>query len=274
MGGAHVRQVMATGAFDDLRSPDVRFLQEAARLGPLHVRLWSDDLVAARCGKPPVFPEAERRFVVAALRYVAGVSVISSLDTICRPFRGGQPDVLAVRAADDEPALRAMSTRHGIEYMVPQAPALAGFPVTEPSPSAPDARRVIVTGCYDWLHSGHVQFFREAAAFGELYVVVGSDRNVRLLKGDGHPMHSEDERRYMVQAIDVVHQALVSTGSGWMDAEPEIDSIRPNVYLVNEDGDQPEKLEFCRTHGLEYVVLSRKPHPGLPRRTSTSLRGF
>jgi hypothetical protein len=46
------------------------------------------------------------------------------------------------------------------------------------------------------------------------------------------------------------------------------------VYVVNEDGDQPEKREFCRAHGLEYVVLERRPHPGLPRRTSTDLRGY
>jgi len=43
---------------------------------------------------------------------------------------------------------------------------------------------------------------------------------------------------------------------------------------VNEDGDRPEKREFCRAHGLDYVVLRRKPHGGLPRRTSTDLRGF
>jgi len=46
------------------------------------------------------------------------------------------------------------------------------------------------------------------------------------------------------------------------------------MYVVNEDGDQPEKREFCHAHGLEYVVLKRQPHPGLPRRTSTQLRGF
>ena len=77
----------------------------------------------------------------------------------------------------------------------------------------------------------------------------------------------------MVQAARTVHRALISTGKGWMDAEPEINAIQPHVYLVNEDGDQPEKRAFCRAHGLEYVVLSRKPHRDLPKRTSTELRG-
>ena len=73
---------------------------------------------------------------------------------------------------------------------------------------------MLVTGCYDWLHSGHVRFFEEAAQLGDLYVVVGNDANVRYLKGEGHPLLSQDERRYMVQAIRFVNQALITSGSG------------------------------------------------------------
>ena len=133
---------------------------------------------------------------------------------------------------------------------------------------------MIVSGCYDWLHSGHVRFFEEVAELGDLYVVVGSDVNVSLLKGAGHPMFDEQERRYMVQAIRFVKAALISSGHGWMDAEPEIELIRPDIYAVNEDGDKPEKRRYCAAHGLEYVVLKRQPRPGLPRRESTILRGF
>ncbi len=136
------------------------------------------------------------------------------------------------------------------------------------------SRKVVVTGCYDWFHSGHLRFFEEASSFGDLYVVVGSDQNVRLLKGEGHPMFSEDERRYIVQSVRFVKQALVSSGSGWMDAEPEIARIRPDIYLVNEDGDQPEKRQFCEEHRIEYVVLKRLPRLGLSKRESTFLRGF
>jgi hypothetical protein len=71
-----------------------------------------------------------------------------------------------------------------------------------------------------------------------------------------------------------VKQAFISSGMGWMDAEPEILRLQPDIYAVNEDGDKPEKAEFCRKKGLEYRVLKRRPKPGLPRRESTSLRGF
>ena len=87
-------------------------------------------------------------------------------------------------------------------------------------------------------------------------------------------MFSQDERRYMVRAIRFVKQALISTGHGWMDAEPEINKIKPDIYAVNEDGDKPEKRAFCQAHKIEYIVLKRTPKEGLPRRESTVLRGF
>jgi glycerol-3-phosphate cytidylyltransferase-like family protein len=87
-------------------------------------------------------------------------------------------------------------------------------------------------------------------------------------------MFDEDERRYVVQSVRFVKQGLISSGDGWMDAAPEIDVIKPDIYAVNEDGDKPEKRVFCEEHGLEYVVLKRAPKEGLPRRESTVLRGF
>jgi glycerol-3-phosphate cytidylyltransferase-like family protein len=87
-------------------------------------------------------------------------------------------------------------------------------------------------------------------------------------------MFPQGERRYLVQSIRFTKQALISSGSGWMDAEPEIAQIKPDFYVVNEDGDVPEKHKFCEARGIEYVVLKRIPKEGLPRRQSTDLRGF
>ena len=69
-------------------------------------------------------------------------------------------------------------------------------------------------------------------------------------------------------------QALISSGDGWLDADPEIRKIKPDIYVVNEDGDKGGKREYCRQLGIEYLVLKRDPAPGLPARTSTGLRGF
>ena len=78
----------------------------------------------------------------------------------------------------------------------------------------------------------------------------------------------------MVASIRYVTQALLSSGNGWMDAEPEIALIKPDMYAVNEDGDKVEKKAFCEAHDIEYVVLQRLPKEGIPKRESTALRGF
>jgi glycerol-3-phosphate cytidylyltransferase-like family protein len=119
-----------------------------------------------------------------------------------------------------------------------------------------------------------VRFTEEASAYGDLYVCLGNDVNVCQLKGPGHPLLSQDERRYVVGSIKYVKQTVISTGSGWLDADPEIRRIQPDIYVVNEDGDRGGKREYCQQLGMEYLVLKRTPAPGLPPRSSTALRGF
>ena len=94
------------------------------------------------------------------------------------------------------------------------------------------------------------------------------------MKGENHPMFSQEERCYMAGSIRFVKQSYISTGTGWLDAEPELKRLKPDIYAVNEDGDRPEKQKYCQDNGIEYVVLKRLPKAGLPRRQSTVMRGF
>lgn len=275
-----MQKIVVTGSFDDLRSMHVRFLEEASKLGPVTVMLWSDDDAAALEGHPPKFPEDERLYFLQAVRYVDQVIVpdVRATPDMVPALGEIQADLWAVHEQDDNPAMRKFCRDHGLEYKILAQRDLEGFPVSEPKPInelGPSTRKkVLVTGCFDWFHSGHVRFLEEVSELGDLYVVVGHDANIKLLKGEGHPMFNEDERRYMVQSIRHVKRALISTGHGWLDAEPEIEVIEPDLYAVNEDGDKPEKRAFCEQHGIEYIVLRREPKPGLPKRESTRLRGF
>ena len=278
-----MKTVVVCGAFDNLRSQHVRFLEEAGKLGTLHVFLWSDAVVAAQTGKPPAFPLAERQYLLQAIRYVKRVGQIDTFpyDPDALPAIADlQADIWAVTEADDTPQKRGFCAAHGLGYQVVTTDEMSGFPTppAEESSATSDKpigrKKVIVTGCYDWLHSGHVRFFEEVSELGDLIVAVGNDANVRHLNGAGHPLQCQEERRYMVGAIRYVTQALVTSGHGWMDAEPEIERLKPDIYAVNEDGDVPEKRAFCQAHELAYAVLKRTPRAGLSRRSSTDLRGF
>jgi len=132
-------------------------------------------------------------------------------------------------------------------------------------------KKVFVSGCYDMLHSGHVEFFREAAAYGELYVALGSDKTVFDLKGR-LPANNEQERLFMVQAVSYVKQAFISGGSGMLDFEAELREIHPDYLIVNADGNLPEKRKLCEELGIKYIVLDRKPAEGLPARSTTAIR--
>jgi cytidyltransferase-like protein len=272
-----MRTVVVTGSFNNIQSRDIRFLEEAAKVGLLHILLWSDGVYQQITGRNPEFPQEERKYFLESVRYVQRVILadgIVSPDEI--PDMGGiKPDVWVVPESEDTFSKLHFCATYGIEYCIVKEKDLAGFPIPPIKDDLTSSRKkVLVTGCYDWLHSGHVRFFEETSELGDLYVVVGSDENVRLLKGEGHPLLFENERLYMVQSIRFVKQAMISSGSGWMDGEPEIEKIRPDFYVVNEDGDQPEKKDFCQKHGLEYMVLKRVPKKGLAARQSTTLRGF
>lgn len=272
-----MKTVVVSGSFDNIQSRDIRFLEEAAKLGQLTILLWSDDAYQQVKGRKPEFPQKERQYFLESVRYVQKEILADGMvgpDEIPQVV-GIRPDVWAVPENEDTFSKLHFCATYGIEYCVVKASKLAGFPTLPiEAERSPSRKKVLVTGCYDWFHSGHVRFFEETSALGDLYVVVGSDENVRLLKGEGHPLLPENERRYMVQSIRFVKQALISSGNGWMDAEPEIEHIRPDFYVVNEDGDKPEKKEFCQKHGITYVVLKRVPKEGLAARQSTDFRGF
>jgi cytidyltransferase-like protein len=268
-------KIIVTGSFDDLRSRQVRFLEEAAKLGQVEVLLFSDEAARTLDGREPKFSQAERQYFVQALRYVSRVTLVEGTapQALLAQGRAIKPDLWVV---DESNSFLFKELGDNLLKIVPEE-ALKGFPTTATDGAAASAlrrKKVIVSGCYDWLHSGHVRFFEEVSALGNLYVVVGSDANVRFLKGAGHPLFAQDERRYMVQAVRYVHQALISTGWDWLDYAPQVEEVQPDIFAVNEDGDKPEKRQFCLEHGIDYVVLKRTPKEGLPRRESTRLRGF
>ena len=137
----------------------------------------------------------------------------------------------------------------------------------------PVPKKAFVSGCFDLLHSGHIAFFQEAARYGELYVAIGSDRTLFELK-DRRPVNSEDERLYMIQSLAYVKRAFISKGSGMLDFAAELSDLHPDYFIVNEDGNTPEKKQLCDDLGIEYVVLQREPYPGLAARSTTALRGI
>jgi cytidyltransferase-like protein len=81
------------------------------------------------------------------------------------------------------------------------------------------AKKVFVSGCYDLLHSGHVEFFRQASQYGDLYVGIGSDKTILHYKNH-KTAYSEQERLFMVKSIRYVKDAYINAGDGILDFLP------------------------------------------------------
>ena len=132
-------------------------------------------------------------------------------------------------------------------------------------------KKVFVSGCYDLLHSGHVEFFRQASQYGDLYVGIGSDKTILHYKNH-KTVYSEQERLFMVKSIRYVKEAYINAGDGILDFLPTLDIVKPDILVVNSDGGSDTKRRVCEERGMEYVVLERDPHEGLAARSSTDLK--
>ena len=132
-------------------------------------------------------------------------------------------------------------------------------------------KKVFVSGCYDLLHSGHVEFFRQASQYGDLYVGIGSDQTILGYKHH-KTFYPEQERLFMVKSIKYVKDAYINAGDGIMDFVPTIDIVKPDIFVVNADGSSETKRKFCEERGIEYVVLQRTPAEGLTARSSTDIK--
>lgn len=69
----------------------------------------------------------------------------------------------------------------------------------------PGKKVVFTNGCFDILHSGHVQYLNHAKKLGEiLFVGLNSDKSVKALKGEERPLNQEGDRKYILENLKAV----------------------------------------------------------------------
>ena len=66
-------------------------------------------------------------------------------------------------------------------------------------------KMVFTNGCFDLLHSGHVRYLQTAASFGDILILgLNSDSSVKKLKGPHRPITNQDDRAYLLSAIEAI----------------------------------------------------------------------
>ncbi len=125
-------------------------------------------------------------------------------------------------------------------------------------------KKVLVGGCFDLLHYGHIRFLEEAKKLGDtLIVALESDENVRKMKGEGRPIHNQQQRKEMLQALSCVDE-IISLPS--MKSHQEyfdlVTRVHPQIIAITE-GDPLEnnKREQSVKASAELIVIPKVPTP-------------
>lgn len=135
--------------------------------------------------------------------------------------------------------------------------------------------RVFVSGCYDILHAGHVQFFREARALGDHLTVCFASNDVLWLHKQRRSSLPDEHKRALIAALEMVDEVVVGAGHDeGIDFKEHFLRLRPDVLAVTEDDKYgPLKRALCAEVGAKYVVMPKTP-PQFPPVSTTSIVRF
>lgn len=92
---------------------------------------------------------------------------------------------------------------------------------------------VFTNGCFDILHRGHIHYLRESKKLGDVLVVgLNSDSSVKRLKGDSRPINNEEDRAFLLEALDFVDYVVIFDDNTPLKL---IDRLKPDYYTKSGD---------------------------------------
>jgi len=92
---------------------------------------------------------------------------------------------------------------------------------------------VFTNGCFDIIHAGHIDYLQKAKSLGD-YLILGlnSDSSVRRLKGEARPINHEQDRAFVLSAMQCVDCIVLFSEDTPIDL---IETITPNVLVKGGD---------------------------------------
>ncbi len=109
-------------------------------------------------------------------------------------------------------------------------------------------KKVMAFGTFDYLHAGHENYLKKAAALGEqLIVVIARDRTAESIRGTC-PDHSERQRLNRIKALPYVTKAVLGDLN---DKYKVLKKHKPDVIVLGYD-------QFVFTQQLSKVLITLK----------------
>lgn len=92
---------------------------------------------------------------------------------------------------------------------------------------------VFTNGCFDILHKGHVSYLNVAKSFGDVLILgLNSDASVKRLKGESRPINCEDDRAYILSALECVDYVVIFDEDTPYEL---ISKVKPDVLVKGAD---------------------------------------
>lgn len=121
-------------------------------------------------------------------------------------------------------------------------------------------KKVLVGGCFDFIHYGHISFLKQAKSHGDyLIVALESDENVRRTKGESRPIHSQSQRKEMLASLSFVDEIIelppMSSDQEYFNL---VMKVKPDVIAVTEgDPILEKKRDQANRVGAELIVIPK-----------------
>ena len=133
--------------------------------------------------------------------------------------------------------------------------------------------KIFVSGTYDILHAGHIQFFKESKSLGD-YLVVSfcSTKNLELYKGRKSSI-PDDNKKILLESIRYIDKVVIGNDDGGVwDFVPAFILEKPDILVVTDDDKYAdEKRKFCEEHKTKFIILPKTPPMATPVSTSSIL---
>lgn len=123
-------------------------------------------------------------------------------------------------------------------------------------------KTVVVGGCFDVLHRGHLEFLKNAKSLGDhLIVFLESDKSVMARKGKNRPVNTQIDRARILSALESVDSILLlpyfQTDKEYFEL---VNTIKPDIIAITK-GDPyfSQKKEQADSINAQLVeVMGRK----------------
>ncbi len=131
-------------------------------------------------------------------------------------------------------------------------------------------KKVFVSGAFNVLHAGHIQFFKDAKALGDYLVVSFPPADLLWKLYDKKSVLDDADKMAVLQSLSMIDEVVLSTDedvalsfrSAFMQVQPDV------LAITTDDLYTDAKRALCEQYGAQLVIMDKRPPEG--RATSST----